>query len=54
MVEAQGFVCLNKGVELRVCSSANIRDSSGCNSAPQNKQPNDLISLCFHKGNGGQ
>lgn len=50
MVEAQGFVCLIEGVELRVCSSVNIRDSSGCNSAPQNKQPNDLISLCLHRG----
>lgn len=52
--EAQGFVCLIEFVELRVCSSVNIRDSSGCNSAPQNKQPNDLISLCLHKGSGGQ
>lgn len=52
--EAQDFVCLIEDVELRVCSSVNIRDSSGCNSAPQNKQPNDLISLCLHKGSGGQ
>lgn len=54
MLEAQGFACLIEGVELRVCSSVNIRDSSGCNSAAQNKQPNDLISLCLRKGNGGQ
>lgn len=51
VVEAQGFVCFIEGVEL---TSVNIRDPSGCNSAPQNKQPNDLISLCLHKGNGGQ
>lgn len=48
------FFCLMEGVELQVCSSVNIRDSSRCNASPQNKQRNDLISLCLRKGSGGQ
>lgn len=51
VVEAQAFVCLIEVVEF---TSVNIRDLSGCNSAPQNKQPNDLISLRLHKGNRRQ